>query len=61
LASAVWSQAHAGGLGDHEAAEVFRLTWMRAADRLPTLPASSIRSWFEETTERERVRITGLQ
>jgi len=61
LAPAVWSQARAGGLGDQEAAEVFRLTWMRAADRLSTFSASSIRSWCEDTAERERVRITGLQ
>jgi DNA-directed RNA polymerase specialized sigma24 family protein len=61
LAPAVWSQARAGGLDDQEAAEVFRLAWMRAADRLPTFATSSLRSWFEDTTERERVRITGLQ
>jgi hypothetical protein len=61
LAPAVWSQAQAGGLGDQEAAEVFRLAWMRAADRLSTFHTSSLRSWFEDTTERESVRITGLQ
>jgi DNA-directed RNA polymerase specialized sigma24 family protein len=60
LAPTVWSQARAGGLGDQEAAEVFRLTWMRAADRLTTFGASSLRTWFEDTAERESVRITGL-
>jgi hypothetical protein len=61
LAPAVWSQAQAGGLGDQEAAEVFRLTWMRAADRLSSFSTSSLRSWFEDTAERERVRFTGLR
>jgi hypothetical protein len=61
LSPAVWSRARAGGLGDQEAAEVFRLTWMRAADQLNTLSTGSVRSWFEDTAERERVRITGLQ
>jgi hypothetical protein len=60
-APAVWSQARAGGLGEEEAAEVFRLTWMRAADRLRMSSTSSIRSWLEDTAERERVRMTGLQ
>ena len=46
---------------DQEAAEVFRLTWMHAKDRLNTLSTSSIRSWFEDAAEREGARITGLQ
>jgi hypothetical protein len=61
LAPAVWSQSRAGGLGEQEAAEVFRLTWLRAADRLNTFSTSSMRTWCEDTAERERVRITGLQ
>ncbi len=60
FAPGVWSLARAGGVGDQEAAEVFRLTWMRAADRLDTFSTGSLRSWFEETAERERARITGL-
>ena len=59
LAPAVWTQARAG-LGEQEAAEVFRLTWMRAADQLNSLSSMSVRSWFEATAERERLRITGL-
>jgi hypothetical protein len=57
----LWALVRADGLADHEAAEVFRLTWMRAADRLDDLSAVSIRSWLEEAAERDRLRIVGLR
>jgi hypothetical protein len=61
FAPAVWSAARAGGLPDHQSAEIFRLTWMRTADRLPILPPGSIGRWLQDTVERERARITALQ
>jgi hypothetical protein len=61
FAPSVWSVARAGDLADHEAAEVFRLTWLRTADRLSLLSPSSIGRWLQDTAELERTRITVLQ
>jgi hypothetical protein len=61
FAPAVWSVARAGGLPDRQSAEIFRLTWMRTADRLPVVPPGSIGRWLQDTAERERARITALQ
>jgi hypothetical protein len=61
FAPSVWSVARAGELSDNEAAEIFRLTWMRTADRLSAVSPDSIGRWLQDTAERERARITALQ
>lgn len=61
FAPVVWSVARAGDLPDHESAEIFRLTWMRTADRLSEVSPMSIGCWLQDTAERERARITALQ
>jgi hypothetical protein len=61
FAPAVWSWARAGDLTDDEAGEIFRLTWLRTADRLSVLSPGSIGCWLQDTVERERIRIAALQ
>jgi len=61
FAPAVWCVARAGGLGDDESREIFRMTWMRTVDRLPVVTPRSIARWLQDTAERERARIIALQ
>ena len=60
FAPLVWSVARAGDLADHESAEIFRITWMRTADRLSALSPNSIGRWLQDTAEQERARIIAL-
>jgi hypothetical protein len=61
FAPAVWSVARARDIADRDSAEIFRMTWIRAADRLSVVCPSSIGSWLQATAERERTRIIALQ
>jgi hypothetical protein len=61
FAPRVWAIARAGQLADHDSAEIFRLTWMRTADRLSALSPNSVARWLQDTAEQERARITALQ
>ena len=61
FAPVVWSAARARDLTHQESAEIFHMTWMRAADRLSVITPSSIGSWLQGTAERERSRMRAFQ
>jgi hypothetical protein len=61
FAPAVWSVSRARDLTPQESAEIFRMTWMRTADRLSVITPGSIGSWLQDTAERERSRIRALE
>jgi hypothetical protein len=61
FAPCVWAIARSGQLADGDSAEIFRLTWMRTADRLSALPPNSIARWLQDTAEQERARVSALQ
>jgi len=60
FAPAVWSVARTGDVADHEAAEIFRITWMRTADRLLAIGPNSIERWLRDTAAQERARVAAL-
>jgi DNA-directed RNA polymerase specialized sigma24 family protein len=60
FAGRVWSVVRCHDLTPSQAADVYRLTWMRLLDQLDTIHREMLESWLVNTAERESSRAVQL-
>jgi DNA-directed RNA polymerase specialized sigma24 family protein len=60
FAGNVWSVVRSHDLTPSQAADVYRLTWMRLLDQLDTIHCEMLASWLVNTADRESRRAVQL-